>query len=160
VVGGRACRCGSRGCLEAYVGAQAILDRYGLPLSGDQESALAALADLAGTSARAAEVLEETALFLGVGIANLINLLNPEQIIIGGWSGVLLGARMLPAIRDAARRHSLRHPFADTSIELGRLGPDAVAMGAATLPIERFLNGTAAPMETNGSASYLLSSGR
>jgi predicted NBD/HSP70 family sugar kinase len=160
VVGGRACRCGSRGCLEAYVGAQAILDRYGLPLSGDQESALAALADLAGTSARAAEVLEETALFLGVGIANLINLLNPEQIILGGWSGLLLGVRMLPAIRDAARRHSLRHPFADTSIELGRLGPDAVAMGAATLPIERFLNGTAAPMETSGSASYLLSSGR
>ncbi len=154
VVGGRACRCGSRGCLEAYVGAQAILDRYGLPLSGDQESALAALADLAGTSAKAAEVLEDTALFLGVGIANLINLLNPEQIILGGWSGLLLGERMLPAIHNAARRHSLRHPFADTSIELGRLGPDAVALGAATLPIERFLNGTAAaPMETSRSAS-------
>jgi predicted NBD/HSP70 family sugar kinase len=154
VVGGRACRCGSRGCLEAYVGAQAILDRYGLPLSGDQESALAALADLAGTSAKAAEVMEETALFLGVGIANLINLLNPEQIILGGWSGLLLGERMLPAIRDAARRHSLRHPFADTSIELGRLGPEAVALGAATLPIERFLNGTAAaPIESSRSAS-------
>jgi predicted NBD/HSP70 family sugar kinase len=154
VVGGRACRCGSRGCLEAYVGAQAILDRYGEPLSGDQESALAALADLAGTSAKAAEVLEETALFLGVGIANLINLLNPEQIILGGWSGLLLGERMLPAIRDAARRHSLRHPYAVTSIELGRLGPEAVALGAATLPIERFLNGTAAPaLETSRSAS-------
>jgi hypothetical protein len=68
---------------------------------------------------------------------------------------------MLPAIRDAARRHSLRHPFADTSIELGRLGPDAVAMGAATLPIERFLNGAAAaPMETGRSASYLVSNGK
>ena len=154
VVGGRACRCGSRGCLEAYVGAQAILDRSGLPLSGDQESALAALADLAGTSAKAAEVLDETALFLGVGIANLINLLNPEQIILGGWSGLLLGGRMLPAIRDAARRHSLRHPFADTSIELGRLGPEAVALGAATLPVERFLNGTAAAArESSRSAS-------
>ena len=154
VVGGRACRCGSRGCLEAYVGAQAILDRYGLPLSGDQETALAALADLASTQAKAAEVLDETALFLGVGIANLINLLNPGQIILGGWSGLLLGERLLPAIRDAARRHSLRHPFADTSIELGRLGPEAVALGAATLPIERFLNGTAAaPMERSRSAS-------
>ena len=154
MVGGRACRCGSRGCLEAYVGAQAILDRSGLPLSGDQETALAALADLAATSTKAADVLAETALFLGVGIANLINLLNPEQIILGGWSGLLLGQRMLPAIRDAARRHSLRHPFADTSIELGRLGPDAVALGAATLPVERFLNGTAAaPMETSRSAS-------
>ena len=46
VVGGRTCRCGSRGCLEAYVGAEAILDRYGRPLPGDdEESALAALID-------------------------------------------------------------------------------------------------------------------
>ena len=37
VVGGRDCRCGSRGHLEAYVGAEAILDRYGLPLPGDDE---------------------------------------------------------------------------------------------------------------------------
>ena len=36
---------------------------------------------------------------------------------------------MLPAIHDAARRHSLRHPFAATSIELGRLGPEAVTTG-------------------------------
>jgi hypothetical protein len=49
---------------------------------------------------------------------------------------------MLPAIREAAREHSLRHPFAQTSIELGRLGPDAVALGAATLPIEALLSGT------------------
>jgi predicted NBD/HSP70 family sugar kinase len=143
VVGGRTCRCGSRGCLEAYVGAEAILDRYSRPLPGDdQESALAALIDLAATSA-AREVLDDTALYLGVGIADLINLFNPERIILGGWAGLLLGERMLPAIRDAARQHSLRHPFAKTSIELGHLGPDAVALGAATLPIEHFLNGTA-----------------
>src|SRR6266487_868463 len=145
MVGGRASRCGSRGCLEAYVGAEAILDRYGLPLPGDdQESALAALIDAAANSAKAAQVLAETALYLGVGIANLINLVNPERIILGGWAGLLLGGHMLPAIRDAARQHSRRHPFTKTSIELGRRGPDAVALGAATLPMERFLNGTAA----------------
>ncbi len=143
VVGGRPCRCGSRGCLEAYVGAEAILDRYGLPLPGDdQESALAALIDMAATSPAAAEALADTALYLGVGIADLINLFNPERIILGGWAGLLLGERMLPAIREAARQHSLRHPFAETSIELGRLGPDAVALGAATLPVERFLSST------------------
>jgi predicted NBD/HSP70 family sugar kinase len=142
MVGGRACRCGSHGCLEAYVGAEAILDRYGSPLGDDQESALAALIDAAPHSAKAAKVLADTALYLGVGIADLINLFNPERIILGGWAGLLLGERMLPAIREAARQHSLRHPFAATSIELGRLGPDAVALGAATLPIERFLNST------------------
>jgi predicted NBD/HSP70 family sugar kinase len=143
MVGGRTCRCGAHGCLEAYVGAEAVLDRYGSQLPGaDQESALAALIELAATSPRAAEVLDETALYLGVSIGNLINLFNPERIILGGWAGLMLGERVLPAIREAARAHSLRYPFAQTSIELGRLGPDAVALGAATLPIEALLSGT------------------
>jgi predicted NBD/HSP70 family sugar kinase len=146
MVGGRTCRCGARGCLEAYVGAEAILDRYGGPSPGaDQESALAALTDLAATSARAAEILNETALYLGVSLGNLINLFNPEKIILGGWAGLLLGERMLPAIREAAGQHSLRYPFRQTSIELGRLGPNAVALGAATLPIEALLSGTGFP---------------
>jgi predicted NBD/HSP70 family sugar kinase len=144
MVGGRACRCGSLGCLEAYVGAEAILDQYGSPpADGDQEAALAALIGLAPTSARAAEILDKTALYLGVGIADLINLFNPERIILGGWAGLLLGKHMLPAIRAAARERSLRHLFTETSIELGRLGPDAVALGAATLPIKAFLDGDA-----------------
>jgi predicted NBD/HSP70 family sugar kinase len=143
IAGGRTCRCGARGCLEAYAGGEAILDAYGGVFPGlDQEAALAALIDLAPTSERAAEVLDQAALCLGVSIGNLINLFNPERIIIGGWAGLLLGERMLPAIAAAAREHSLRYPFAQTSIELGRLGPDAVALGAATLPIEALLSGT------------------
>jgi predicted NBD/HSP70 family sugar kinase len=140
-VGGRACRCGSRGCLEAYVGAEAILDRYGQVLPGaDEESALAAI--VSAPTERAAQVLDETARYLGAGIGNLINLFGPDRIILGGWAGLLLGERMLPAITDSARKHSLTHRFAQTTIELGRLGPDAVARGAATLPVERFLNGS------------------
>jgi predicted NBD/HSP70 family sugar kinase len=139
MVGGRPCRCGSRGCLEAYVGAEAILEQYGGPLPGGQEAALAAMIELAPASAQAAEILDSTALYLGGGIANLINLFNPERIVLGGWAGLLLGAHMLPAIQQAARDRSLRHLFGETSIELGRLGPEAVALGAATLPIEAFL---------------------
>jgi predicted NBD/HSP70 family sugar kinase len=142
-VGGRPCRCGSRGCLEAYVGAGAILDRYGRALPGqDEESALAAL--VASDDPLADQILNETALYLGAGIANLVNLFGPERIILGGWAGLLLGERLLPAIREAAREHSLTHRFAQTSIELGALGPDAVALGAATLPMERFLDGAMA----------------
>jgi predicted NBD/HSP70 family sugar kinase len=141
VLGGRTCRCGSAGCLEAYAGAEAILERYGRAIPGnDEESALAELIGEADTSPLAAAILDETAGYLGAGIANLINLFNPERIILGGWAGLMLGSRLLPAIRDAAREQSLRHPFAATSIELGRLGPEAVALGAATLPVERFLN--------------------
>ena len=142
MVGGRRCRCGSAGCLEAYVGAQAILERYGRPTAGnDEESALAALVDAADTEPLAAAILDETADYLGAGIGSLINLFNPERVILGGWAGLLLGGRLLPRIRESARRHSLRHPFAATSLELGQLGPEAVALGAATLPVEVFLNG-------------------
>jgi predicted NBD/HSP70 family sugar kinase len=143
-VGGRKCRCGAAGCLEAYAGAEAILERYGRPMAADdQELALAELIDAADTSSHAAGVLDETAEYLGAGIGTLINLFNPERVIVGGWAGLLLGPRLLPEIRESARRHSLRHLFAATSIDLGQLGPDAVARGAATLPMESFLNGSA-----------------
>jgi predicted NBD/HSP70 family sugar kinase len=140
VAGGRRCRCGSAGCLEAYVGAEAILDRFGLapPADGDEESALAAL--VADPSPAAAEVMAQTAEYLGVGIANLVNLFNPELVVLCGWAGLLLGERLLPAVRASAGRHALRHPFAATSIELGLLGPAHSALGAATLPLETVLD--------------------
>ena len=140
-VGGRKCRCGASGCLEAYVGADPILERYGQPMAADQELALAELINAADASPHAAAILDETAQYLGAGIGTLINLFNPERVIIGGWAGLLLGPRLLADIREEARNHSLHHLFAATSIDLGQLGPDAVARGAATLPLETFLNG-------------------
>ncbi|MFG1841559.1 ROK family protein [Micromonospora sp. DT228] len=144
VYGGRACRCGARGCLEAYVGAEAIIERYrearrGRPVPGeDEESQLAALVAAADTSVTARRVLDETAGYLGAGVANLINLFNPERVVLGGWAAMALGD-LLPAVREAAGRQALRQPFEQASIELCRLGVDAVALGAATLPIARFL---------------------
>ena len=141
-VGGRRCRCGATGCLEAYAGAEAILERYGRPIAAaDQEAALAELLAAADTSPLAAAILGETAEYLGAGIASLINLLAPERVILGGWAGLRLGGQLLTEIRESARQHSLRHPFAAASIELGQLGPGAVVLGAATLPVESLLNG-------------------
>ncbi|MET7766359.1 ROK family transcriptional regulator [Streptomyces sp. NPDC005393] len=148
-VGGRTCRCGAVGCLEAYIGAQSVLDRYGRPARGDrdgdgdggadQQAALTALVRAAESETRAREVLEETAVYLGAGIADLINLFNPERIVLGGWAGLLLGGRVLPRIRAATAAYALRRPFAQTDIGLAQLGPDAVALGAATLPLAHFL---------------------
>src|SRR3984957_10614581 len=148
VLEGRRCRCGSAGCLEAYVGAESILDRYGSPAvasAGGEESMLAELIAAADSSPAADAVLAKTAEYLGVGIGSLINLFSPERVILGGWAGLLLGGRLLPAIRESARRNSLRHLFAAVSIELGQLGPEAVTFGAATLPMEDFLNGASRP---------------
>jgi predicted NBD/HSP70 family sugar kinase len=158
VYNGRECRCGSLGCLEAYVGAEGILDRYrkargGKDIPGtDEQSQLDALAAAAVRSKTAGRVLEETAGYLGAGIANLINLFNPERIVLGGWAGLSIGGRLLPAIRQAAQAHALRHPYGVASIELCQLGPDAVAVGAATLPVAALLEEGADPRENTAAA--------
>jgi predicted NBD/HSP70 family sugar kinase len=145
VYGGRRCRCGARGCLEAYVGAEAILDRYRQARGGraapgaDEQSSLAALIAAAPRSRTAARILDETAGYLGAGIADLINLFNPERIVLGGWAGLAVGGPMLSQIRAAATAHALRHPYGQTTIALCALGPDAVAFGAATLPVAALL---------------------
>jgi predicted NBD/HSP70 family sugar kinase len=144
--GGRQCRCGSLGCLEAYVGAEGILDRYrkarggkAIPRAGEQ-SQLDFLLDSIERSSTAEGVVFETVGYLGAGIANLVNLFNPERIVLGGWAGVALGSRLLPEIRTATAAHALRHAYEQTSIVLCELGQDAVAVGAATLPVETLLN--------------------
>ncbi|MEY9854521.1 putative NBD/HSP70 family sugar kinase [Catenulispora sp. GAS73] len=144
---GRACRCGSHGCLEAYVGATAILDAYlahpkGRPLT--QEGTEARMAELAtrfeaGDDEAATATFDEVAEYLGIGVGNLINLINPDQVILAGWVGEQLGPLLMPAIRAAAQRHALPYLFDQTRIGVGELGPGAVALGAATLPVARLL---------------------
>ncbi|WP_189225784.1 ROK family transcriptional regulator [Saccharothrix coeruleofusca] len=162
VYGGRRCRCGARGCLEAYVGAEAILARYRAVRgrAPDGRSGVDELIAEAERSREAAAVLEETAGLLGAGIANLVNLFNPERIVLGGWAGLALGARYLPRIVAATEEHALRHPYGQLSIELGRLGPDAVAVGAATLPVAALLDRATDPREgrpTGSEAARILS---
>ena len=73
---------------------------------GDEESALAALVDRPKRRPRRPTVLDETALYLGAGIADLINLFGPDQIILGGWAGLLLGRGCCP--RSVRRPTSTR----------------------------------------------------
>jgi predicted NBD/HSP70 family sugar kinase len=143
--GGAPCRCGSHGCLEAYIGANAVLAHYertpGAPeLRGaGTEARIAALVADAARPGAAADTVRWTAEYLGIGIANLINLLSPDRVILSGWLSGAMGQAMLPAVRDAVRRHALDYLGAATELVLGRLGPEAVALGAATLPVHGLL---------------------
>ncbi|MER8234891.1 ROK family transcriptional regulator [Streptomyces sp. NPDC094049] len=173
-VRGRRCRCGARGCLEAYAGAEALLERWreagGRPPAGaDEETALTAMLAAAYPAGAGAEtgaetgvgtgtgsapgagvgagvepdatalaVLEETAEYLGAGFADLINLFQPERILVGGWAGLQLGARFLETVKGYATAYALRYPAARVGIGLGTLGPDAVTVGAAILPLADF----------------------
>jgi predicted NBD/HSP70 family sugar kinase len=150
---GRRCRCGSLGCLEAYAGAEALRERRReageAPAAGDtadtdDETALAALLAAAypldgPADAAAVALLDETAEYLGAAVADLINLFRPERILLGGWAGLQLGPHLLPQVRRYAAGYALEHAGARTTIELGRLGADAVTVGAATLPLSDFL---------------------
>ncbi|MCK2240603.1 MULTISPECIES: ROK family transcriptional regulator [unclassified Crossiella] len=139
---GPSCRCGSQGCLESYTGAAAMVARHRSlystpePLHDEESAFHKALTD---PSPQAQALIQESARYLGAGIANLINLFNPERILLGGWAGLLLAEDNLPLIRDTARRYALHHPFDGTQIALCQLGPDAIALGAATLWVNRFL---------------------
>ena len=144
--GGLPCRCGSRGCLEAYIGADGILERY-LALPGSEpfttEDTEARMQELAGRAERpgpAADTIASTAEYLGIGIANLINLMSPDRVVLSGWVSLSIGHSILDAVQDAAARHTLSYLRDGTRIELGQLGPEAVALGAATLPVMRFLS--------------------
>jgi predicted NBD/HSP70 family sugar kinase len=149
-VAGRRCRCGARGCLEAYAGAEALVARWreagGRPPAGaGEEAALGELLAAARSDGGrepdpvAAAVLAETAEYLGAGLSDLINLFQPERVLVGGWAGLRLGSAFLDQVREHALARALRHPAGQVGIELGLLGPDAVTVGAAALPLAAFL---------------------
>src|SRR5712692_5974773 len=145
VVGGRRCRCGANGCLEAYVGSGAILERWAqlsgqrLPPDADEEAALKELLSNTLEDGPASTLLDETAAYIGVGIGNLVNLFNPERIVVGGWVGLKLGPQLLPKIRAVIAAQALEYSATRVTVELGQLGDDAVALGASTLVVEELL---------------------
>lgn len=147
VLDGELCRCGHRGCLEAYIGAPAIIGRMrslapSSPLltSGDEVQTISELMTAAQKNDPAAkQVLLDTMHYLGAGLADLINLFNPQRIILGGWVGLLLGEHFLPEIIEETRRYALKQPFEAARIMVSQLGRGAASLGAARLALEAFL---------------------
>jgi len=148
------CSCGSSGCLEAYAGAAAVTRRWqqlGARVSGPEEQLLDQLIEAADRGdAVAARVLAEAVEALGVGLANLVNLFNPEQIVIGGWAGLRMFATRQHALTSLIRRYALARPAEQCRVGPSRMGDGAGALGAALLPLERLIDGpgpAAAPRE-------------
>lgn len=137
------CRCGSHGCVETFVGASAVLERWRGPghewtgRETDGVDALLAAFRSGDDSARIA--LDDLIDHLGLALSNLVNLYNPQQIIVGGWFGDRIAEQFLEPVRAAVRRYSLEQPGNEAVVERSRLGQEAVALGAATLPIDRFI---------------------
>lgn len=153
VAGGRQCRCGSRGCLEAYIGAEGLLAAWqeADPLAADSEPDEEEWADqlalAAGERPAARQALDRAATMFGVAAANLANLFNPELIVIGGSLGLKLGPSILSRTREVMSSQALDYAANGVTLALGRFGDDAVALGAATLVVAELLaNGGMLPV--------------
>ncbi len=148
VLDGRRCRCGNHGCVEAYVGARGIMLHLrelapDSPLlhPGDQTATIDALArGIASGDPVARRVVEETARYLGAGVADLVNLFNPEVVVLSSWVARTLGEPLLHAVREAVTRHALPRPLASTGIVLSPIPTDSVCLGAATIALEGALD--------------------
>ncbi|MEV7036048.1 ROK family transcriptional regulator [Streptomyces sp. NPDC093272] len=144
VLDGRPCHCGNRGCVETYVGAPGIMLnlREVCPDSpllrpDDQTATIEALArGVADGDPVAVRVVRDTARYIGAGVANLVNLLNPELVVLSSWVARRLGGPLLEEVREAVRLHALARPFAATEIVLSPIPSDPVCLGAATFALE------------------------
>jgi glucokinase len=133
---GLPCVCGGRGCLEMYASGPAIETAYqrlrGTSVTGGVK-ALQRLAEAGDDAARLA--IAGGASALGVGIASLLNLLNPDCVVIAG--GVAqLGEPYLEQVRAAVHLHA-KAPMRDTPILPSALGVQANLIGAAALAWDR-----------------------
>lgn len=141
---GRPCRCGSSGCLGRYVSAIGMAQTAALKLETGVRSVIREwvegdwgritakmLSDACDREdALALEVMRETGELLGFGLANIVNLFNPEAIIVGGGVSAA-GERLLGPVRETLRRHALPLSSGVCRVESARLGWRAGMIGAA-----------------------------
>jgi len=137
---GAICRCGSRGCLETVASARAIAevlgDSRGEPVSITQLLELARDGDAA-----AVRLIGEAGREIGVAVANLCNVINPDRMIVGGDMSAA-GDLITEPILESIRRYAILSAAEQVSVVPGTLGERAELLGALALvlqPPERFL---------------------
>ncbi len=141
-IDGPRCKCGSNGCLEMLASGMAVAREAQRLVAQGVTTRIMKLADgeptnitakVVGEAARqgdtvAREILDRAATCLGVGLANVINIFNPEIIVIGGGMS-RMGEMLLEPARRAASERTFRLPFQRTSIVRSELGDDAALLG-------------------------------
>ncbi|WP_338681116.1 ROK family transcriptional regulator [Streptomyces acidiscabies] len=152
---GRPCRCGRRGCVEAYVGAaglEATLaaiapDHPALRRRGQRDFVVAVADGLAAGDPVVEELLARTAHYLAAALGDLVNLLNVPTVTLTGWMSRALADRLVPAVREELPRHVLPGSLPGLTVQASPVPGNAVALGMAAFTLERFLErlGLASP---------------
>jgi predicted NBD/HSP70 family sugar kinase len=129
--GGDICRCGNRGCLETLAGAPAIVGllsrSLGEELEIEQVIERASEGDLG-----CRRVLGDAGRHIGVAVATLCNLVNPERIVVGGSVGTA-GDLVLEPLRESVRLRAIQSAAEDLEVVPGELGERAELLGAVAL---------------------------
>jgi predicted NBD/HSP70 family sugar kinase len=141
---GRFCYCGNRGCLETVAAGPALIE---VLRRGNQELTLAEVVAMAlageSTSRRA---VAEAGRHVGVAVANLCNLLNPERVVVGGQLAAA-GDVLLDPLRDSIRRYAVQAAAESVDVVPAAFGDRAEVMGALALALlesEQLLAGRSA----------------
>lgn len=141
-VDGPKCRCGNQGCWELYASEQALIDRAeNLGISpGQQDFDLSDLLALAEQgNKQVIELFEQTGDYLGVGINNIINTFNPQQVIIGNRMATAKD-RLEQAMNKRIANQALWFQQNDLQINFSELTTLSTALGVAAFSIENFLS--------------------
>lgn len=138
-IDGPLCACGGRGCLEALIGTPAILARYRALAGGVGASEPLTVRRLAQRATDgdgvALDVFRETGRLLGLALAGLTQLLDPDVFVVGG--GIARSAALfLPAARAALAEAAMLPVLMQPRVEQAALGPDAGWIGAARAAAE------------------------
>ena len=148
--GGLVCGCGKKGCLEAYASATGVIKRTLAAIREGKESMLAdavknrwenITCELVYKAAEKGDslsryIVEETARYLGIGIASIVNVLNPEMVILSGGM-VAAGALILKPVRKYARENALAVAIEGVEIVPAVLSGNSGAIGAAATVLKR-----------------------
>lgn len=136
--GGHPCGCGSRGCWETEIGEHALLRAAGRDRISGQEAVLAVVDPAARGDATAQSAVRQVGDWLGFGVANLVNIFNPEMVIFGG---TLRDLYLAAAAQVRSRLNSMALAACREHVRLRTptLGEDAALIGAAELAFDRLL---------------------
>ncbi|MFC5647910.1 ROK family protein [Paenibacillus solisilvae] len=131
---GPACECGHTGCLELYSSTSALLKS----LDKDHTALKSVWKDLRDQDELTVEAVRKAAWYLGFGLVNLVNLVNPDRIILGGELSSA-GDLWINTIQEVVKEHVRPAISSELTIELTSFEQDDILLGSATIAIDRIL---------------------
>lgn len=128
---GKPCNCGSKGCWEAYASEHALLEQAG--------SSIEAVLELAKNHNQTAQGLfKEVGKYLGIGINNIINTFNPDQVIIGNRLA-LAREWIEEPIKTTIENHTLTHHQNELQLDFSKLEQYSTVLGVSAFAVENFI---------------------